>query len=223
MLTHERIVDAVAKRAEQFSLRNVSYFGSYADGNATEKSDLDLLVEFANPTDVSLFTIIGLKHDLEDDLNIPVDVVTVPVPEKSYIKIGSTVVAYRGGVNIDDRHKGKISMKERDKNILRRLKEEAEVLLKITDGYDLQGFLGDEVLKLAVGMALINIGEYVKRLSDDIRQQHPAVTWSAIAGLRDVTAHEYDSLDMEKIWKNATVDVPLFLTQIEAIIQSVEG
>jgi len=93
MLTYERIVDAVAKRAEQFSLRKVSYFGSYADGCATEKSDLDLLVEFANPTDVSLFTIIGLKHDLEDELNTPVDVVTVPVPEKSYIKIGNMVAA----------------------------------------------------------------------------------------------------------------------------------
>jgi len=49
MLTHEEIVKAVAKAATQFSLEKVSYFGSYADGNATEKSDLDVLVEFSDP------------------------------------------------------------------------------------------------------------------------------------------------------------------------------
>ena len=219
MLTHERIVEAVAKRAEQFSLKTVSYFGSYADGNATEKSDLDLLVEFDNPPDVSLFTIFGLQEDLENELNIPVDVVAVPIPEKSYIKIGNTVAAYQNGVNIDNRHKGKINMKERDKNILLKLKDESEVLLKMMDGYDLQGFLDSEVLRRAVGMTLINIGELVNRLSDEIKQKHPPVPWSAIVRLRNVTAHGYDSLEMEEIWKIATESVPLFLTQIEEILQ----
>jgi len=93
MLTHERIVDAVAKTATRFPLKKVSYFGSYADGNATEQSDLDLLVEFTQRP-VSLLTIFGLQHDLEDELNISVDVVCSPVPRKSYIEIGKTVVVY---------------------------------------------------------------------------------------------------------------------------------
>ena len=84
MLTHEKIVEAVAKKAERFPLKKVSYFGSYADGNATEESDLDLLVEFTKT--VSLWTLIGLQHDLEDELNVPIDVVRVPLSQKSYIK-----------------------------------------------------------------------------------------------------------------------------------------
>jgi len=107
MLTHERIVAAVAKKAEQFSVKKVSYFGSYAEGNATEKSDLDLLVEFTQ-TPVSLLTIFGLQQDLEDELNIPVDVIRVPFPENSYIKIGNMVNVYQGGVSIDNRHKGRM-------------------------------------------------------------------------------------------------------------------
>jgi len=93
MLTHKRIADAVAKMAERFPLKKVSYFGSYANGNATEKSDLDLLVEFANRP-ISLWIIIGLQQDMEDELSIPVDVVTVPLSEKSYIEIEKTVVVY---------------------------------------------------------------------------------------------------------------------------------
>ena len=219
MLTHERIVEAVAKRAEQFSLKTVSYFGSYANGNATEKSDLDLLVEFANPPDVSLFTIFGLQEDLENELNIPVDVVAVPIPEKSYIKIGNTVAAYRGGVEIDNKHKGEISMKERDENILRKLKYEAEILIKMIDGHDLQSFLGNEVLKLAVGMAFINIGEFVNRLSDEAKQQNTTIPWRKFSKMRAGLAHGFLQWKRKKTWKIATEDVPLFLTQIEEILQ----
>ena len=93
MLTHEEIVRAVAKAAAQFSLKKVSYFGSYADGKATEESDLDLLVEFYNPP-VSLLTVIGLKHNLEEELNIPVDVINSPLPNKARIKIRKTVPVY---------------------------------------------------------------------------------------------------------------------------------
>ena len=224
MLTHERIVEAIAKKAEQFSLKKVSYFGSYADGNATEKSDLDLLVEFTGT--VSLLTIFGLQNDLEEELNIPVDVVCSPVPKTSYIEIGSTVDVYRDGEKIPDNRckhlenfqPRRISMEDRDKNILLKLKEKAEVLPKLTNGYDLQGFLGSEVLKLAVSMALINIGELVNRLTDETKQQNPAVPWRDITRLRNVAAHGYDSLDMERIWKIAMEDVPLFLTQIEEIL-----
>jgi len=95
MLTHEEIVKAVAKAATQFSLEKVSYFGSYADGNATEESDLDVLVEF-HTRPRSLLTIIALKCCLEDELSIPVDVIETPLPEKAKkrIKIKNTVPVY---------------------------------------------------------------------------------------------------------------------------------
>jgi predicted nucleotidyltransferase len=93
MLTHEQIVQAVEKASTEFSLQKVAYFGSYADGNATEKSDLDVLVEFHNPPR-SLLTIIALKCCLEDELNIPVDVIEIPLPKKARFKIGKTVPVY---------------------------------------------------------------------------------------------------------------------------------
>ncbi|MDR2855801.1 MAG: nucleotidyltransferase domain-containing protein [Methanomicrobiales archaeon] len=93
MLTHEEIVKAVSKAATQFSLKKVSYFGSYADGNATEESDLDVLVEFYNHPK-SLLTLIGLKCYLEDELNISVDVIRWPLAKGAIIKIGKVVPVY---------------------------------------------------------------------------------------------------------------------------------
>ena len=54
MPTEERIRSVLFALRADYELKSVSLFGSYANGSATEKSDLDLLVEFEQPA-VSLF------------------------------------------------------------------------------------------------------------------------------------------------------------------------
>jgi len=95
MLTHEQIVKAVEKAATKFPLTKVSYFGSYADGNATEESDLDLMVEFTTKS-ISYLKIIALKRILEEELNISVDVLHAPLPERAqkHLIIKKMVSAY---------------------------------------------------------------------------------------------------------------------------------
>jgi len=90
MLTHEKIVSAVKKAASEFPLMKADYFGSYAEGQATEESDLDLLVEFEEPA-ISILTIIKLKHYLEEELAKPVDVIHAPLPQGAIIEIGKIV------------------------------------------------------------------------------------------------------------------------------------
>ena len=50
-----------------------SIFGSYARGEETKNSDVDILVDF--PEEKSLFDFVGLKLDLEDILEKKVDLV----------------------------------------------------------------------------------------------------------------------------------------------------
>jgi uncharacterized protein with HEPN domain len=110
-------------------------------------------------------------------------------------------------------------MNERDKNILLKIESEAVLLLGLADGYDMQGFLANEGLQRAVCLTLINIGELVKLITEEIKQQNPSIPWRAIAGLRDVVAHGYFSLRMEDIWETGTKDLTPFLTQIREILQ----
>ena len=93
MLTHEKICNAIASVADQYSLTRASYFGSYADGTATEQSDLDILVEFAKPV-ITFYDLIGLKLALEKLLELKVDVIRTPIPQKSTLIINKTVPAY---------------------------------------------------------------------------------------------------------------------------------
>lgn len=58
-------------------------FGSYARGEATEESDLDIMVEFREQK--SLLDLIDLKFKLEDVLRMRVDLTTPPAISK-YIK-----------------------------------------------------------------------------------------------------------------------------------------
>ena len=48
--------------------KKISLFGSYADGNANEDSDIDLLVEFLS-SNVSLFTLYNIKYEIENKLH----------------------------------------------------------------------------------------------------------------------------------------------------------
>lgn len=55
-------------------VKSLAVFGSVARGEATESSDLDMLVEFVRP--VGLFEFIRLKKLLEDLTGCKVDLVT---------------------------------------------------------------------------------------------------------------------------------------------------
>jgi len=54
-------------------------------------------------------------------------------------------------------------MNKRDKHILLIIKEEVEILMGFIDGYDLEGFLDNELLRRGVTTTLVNIGECVNK------------------------------------------------------------
>ncbi len=58
---------------EKFHVNKIGYFGSYAAGGQTEKSDLDLLVEFSQPVGWEFFT---LEKFLEQEFGLRIDLVT---------------------------------------------------------------------------------------------------------------------------------------------------
>ncbi|MDP9111536.1 MAG: nucleotidyltransferase family protein [Candidatus Eremiobacteraeota bacterium] len=63
-----------ALRAMGVSL--VAVFGSMARGEATDQSDIDVLVEVDPAKRLSLFDFIGIKHYLDDAIGSPVDLVS---------------------------------------------------------------------------------------------------------------------------------------------------
>ncbi len=68
---------------DEYGIELLGVFGSYARGDAGTESDVDVVVQL-NKQD--LFRIIGIKQDLEENLQISVDVVSYRVNMDSYLK-----------------------------------------------------------------------------------------------------------------------------------------
>ena len=57
----------------RYPIRELGVFGSYARGQQTEDSDLDVLVDLQDA--VGLLELAGLQHDLSEALGLKVDLV----------------------------------------------------------------------------------------------------------------------------------------------------
>ena len=109
-------------------------------------------------------------------------------------------------------------MNGRDRQICEKLLAETEMLRRLTAGVSLEAFLQDERTARAVSMTLINIGELVKNLTDEVKAAHAEIPWRAIAGMRDVTAHKYQALRKEDVYKTGPEDIPQFERQLRTLM-----
>ena len=87
MLNTEEIRERVVPIAAKYDVARVDLFGSYANGSATPKSDVDFLVEFSDSVP-SIFAVMGFREELIRSLGLKVDVVTLPLTEPKRISIG---------------------------------------------------------------------------------------------------------------------------------------
>ncbi len=72
--TIDSMKTAISASLEKYGVRKAALFGSVVKAEATEKSDIDLLVEFERGR--SLLDLAGLKSELEVLLKRKVDIVT---------------------------------------------------------------------------------------------------------------------------------------------------
>ena len=86
-------------------------------------------------------------------------------------------------------------------------------------GFDLEMFASQRDTKAAVERYLEIIGEAAKHVPADIRTRYPQVNWRQAAGMRDVLAHDYPSIDIEVLWYTATQMVPAMAEILREILR----
>lgn len=82
-----------------------------------------------------------------------------------------------------------------------------------------QEFIADQEKQDAVIRRLEIIGEAVKKIPDEVRDQYTTVPWRQIAGLRDIVVHEYFGVSPSLIYKTVTSDLSALKTTIQLMIE----
>ena len=78
----------------------------------------------------------------------------------------------------------------------------------------------DMEIQDAVLRRIMIIGEAAKRLSEDFRQQRSSVPWREIIGMHNIVTHDYDSVDLDEVWKVINIDLPKLLKYVQPLIDS---
>lgn len=85
MLTIDEIKTAVAPICEKYGVARMTLFGSYARGEADEKSDVDLLVDDGDSPKLRGFAFFKLYDDIQDTLGLEIDLVSVNGAGKRFL------------------------------------------------------------------------------------------------------------------------------------------
>ncbi|MEQ1857286.1 MAG: DUF86 domain-containing protein [Longimicrobiales bacterium] len=78
----------------------------------------------------------------------------------------------------------------------------------------------DWVLQDALMRELEVLGEAAGRVSPEFVKAHPEVPWREITGLRHKLIHDYFDVDLDIVWRTATVNVPAALPLVRAAAES---
>lgn len=106
----------------------------------------------------------------------------------------------------------------RDPAYLLDILDSATLILDFIGQMGRDAFEHDLIRQDAVIRRLTIIGEATKRLSETFRLGHPEIPWKQIAGMRDVVVHNYDQVQIDKIWEVIQQDIPTLIRQIEPLV-----
>ncbi len=113
--------------------------------------------------------------------------------------------------------------KNNTKIILLHMLEDLTDIETFTTGINIDMFRESPLLKKAVSLSLLNIGELAQSLPDDLLRRNNDIPWPAIISLRNRAAHGYHTLDPSILWEIAQNDIKPLLKAVRQEIENVDN
>ena len=108
--------------------------------------------------------------------------------------------------------------KERDAALLWDMREAACEIVEFVKEVSYEEFVSNKVLRYAVERQILVIGEAAARVSSTLRDAHPEIPWSSIIAQRNILAHEYGEILVERIWRVASEHIPELIKLLDPLI-----
>lgn len=84
-----------------------------------------------------------------------------------------------------------------------------------TKGLTQEEFDNDLDIQDAVVRRIEIIGEAVKQIPSEFKQEHSEIQWKEIAGTRDIFIHDYMEVNFDLVWNIIQNDLPKLKEQIK--------
>jgi len=101
---------------------------------------------------------------------------------------------------------------------MRHMLDSAESIAEFVEDLTGGGFRSDRRTRRAVQLEIVIIAEAAARLPDEVRAQLGDIPWHEVRAMRNRIVHEYDKVDDEKVWRTATIDVPVLVAALRAVL-----
>ena len=103
-----------------------------------------------------------------------------------------------------------------DSYFANKVRDDLIFIVNHTKDIDKEELSNNEILLDSMMFRLIQISENAKRLSDEYKEAHPSVPWTAIYGLRNRIVHDYGNVDLEIVYSALKDDIPELLKIISS-------
>lgn len=107
---------------------------------------------------------------------------------------------------------------KRDLAYLWDMRTAAGEIMEFMQGVSQAAFERNNQLRYAVERQLMVIGEAARHVSDEYQEAHPEIPWMQIIGQRNVLAHDYGEILVERVWLTATKSLPELIILLNQII-----
>ncbi|WP_018305464.1 HepT-like ribonuclease domain-containing protein [Desulfitobacterium hafniense] len=115
-----------------------------------------------------------------------------------------------------------MSNRERNIDILERITGYC-LEVKNTQSYfgnSFEVFSTNSIYRNAISLCLLQIGELSNHLSEEFKERYNEIPWRNIKGLRNIVAHQYESVNTRTLWETVTQDVPMLHQYCNGIIEN---
>ncbi len=113
-------------------------------------------------------------------------------------------------------------MPRREALLLGEMIDAAEQAHSLVSGHDVDTLEADRQLRDALLWNFTVLGEAAAQLPDEFKKTHPGVSWARPSQLRNRIVHGYWSIDLEILHATASGDLPAFVTQLKAVLQTIQ-